>query len=369
MPDRERILQALKTLSGGTGARALLGFDAYVDLIVRPIRIGSAIYPESYYERMESLGRFIIERSGRNGSLELDIRYRRLGGNAPNVAAALGCFGIAADLIGPFGEEETDPVFRRLQERGRLYSTGDPGLSYALEFTDGKIFLAMNEGNNFISWDLIRRRLGLEKVLELAGASSLLYLVNWSELPDATSIFRGFAQEILPALEGRRPLMIDLADCTRKGLPQLLELLELIRSMAPLAEVTLSLNQNESDRVCRVLRIPVERTEPERATLVREWLGIQAVAFHNRDENHLATAEGCCSQQTIDHRPTVLTTGAGDNFNAGLGLGSLLGLPAAERLFLATMVSEHYVVRGSNASLTELIRYIHEMWGQEEKRK
>ena len=369
MPDSERILQALKSLSKGTRARMLLGFDAFVDLIVRPIRTGSAIYPESYYERMESLGRFMIERSGRNGSLELDIMRRKLGGNAPNVAAALECFGVSADLIGPFGEEEVDPVFRRLEERGRLFSTGNPGLSYALEFADGKIFLAMNEGNNFIGWDLIRRRVGLERLLELARASSLIFLVNWSELPDATSIFRGFLEEILPALERRLPLVVDLADCTRKGIPQLLELLQVIRSMAALAEVTLSLNQNESDRVCRALRVPIERSEPERAMLVREDLGIAAVAFHRRDESHLATAAGCCSRRTILNRPVLLTTGAGDNFNAGLGLGSLLGLPPADRLFLAGMVSGHYVERGTNASLPELIRYIHDMWVHEERQR
>ncbi len=369
MPDRERILQALKSLSEGTHARTLLGFDAFVDLIVRPIRTGSAIYPESYYERMESLGRFMIERSGRSGSLELDIMQRRLGGNAPNVAAALECFGISLDLIGPYGETKTDPVFRRLEERGRIYSTGNPGLSYALEFVDGKIFLAMNEGNNFIGWDLIRRRLGLERVLELARASSLIFMLNWSELPDAMSIYRGFLEEILPALGKRLPLVVDLADCTRQRLPRLLELLELIRAMGALAEVTLSLNQNESEMVCRALRISIERSEPERAMLVREQLGIAAVVFHRRDESHLATAEGCCSRRTILSGPALLTTGAGDNFNAGLGLGILLGLPPADRLFLAAMVSGHYVERGTNASLSELIRYIHDMWVHEERQK
>ena len=367
MPDRQLVIDRLRQPERLQGQPVLLGFDAFIDLRVRAIQRGRAGAASDYFDRMELLGQFLIDRAGRNGSVELELLDRSSGGNAPNVALALSELGLLPECIGPFGQTAPDKAFGVLAERGRLHATGEPGLSYAFEFDNGKVFFALNRGNNAIDWRRVLETVARDPLLALVQGAKLLCFLNWSELPASTSIYRGFLEAILPRLDRRLPLLVDLADCARRSEAELSEVLQLLSEMADYLDVTLSLNHNEASMACAVSGIPDELAEAERARRLRDQLGIRAVSFHHREASLLATTDGVWRHRTCELAPARIHTGAGDNFNAGLCLGELLELPAAERLFLAAMLSGHYVERGRQASPAMLIDYIEAVEAYEEE--
>jgi sugar/nucleoside kinase (ribokinase family) len=54
----------------------------------------------------------------------------------------------------------------------------------------------------------------------------------------------------------------------------------------------------------------------------------------------------------------VLTTGAGDNFNAGFCLGQALGLPESDSLLLAVATSGFYVRNAKSPTYDDVIGFL-----------
>ncbi|NLG24129.1 MAG: hypothetical protein GX558_02130, partial [Clostridiales bacterium] len=157
-------------------SRALLGFDAFIDIVARPLREGSADGAGQAFNLLPDFGAFVSGRAGVSGSVELDERTTKMGGNAPNVAAALGALGVAADCVIPCGPP--DPLFAPLAARGRLFSTGEPGLCVALEFLDGKLLLGVNRGVNRLTWAQVTERVGLNTLIGLAEGGGAICFLN-----------------------------------------------------------------------------------------------------------------------------------------------------------------------------------------------
>ena len=55
-------------------------------------------------------------------------------------------------------------------------------------------------------------------------------------------------------------------------------------------------------------------------------------------------------------RAPVITTGAGDNFNAGICVAKLLDLPPKEQLNVGNRAAEYYVTNGYCANFQHVIR-------------
>lgn len=344
-----------------TASKVVLGFDAFVDVITRPIAEGSACQISRYFETMEEFGRYIVDRSGTNGSVELAEQSVKLGGNTPNLAYALGRLGARIHCLAPFGQPDINPVFQPLLQYGTLFSTGEPGISYALEFSNGKLFLALNRSVNQLSWPQIVDALPLERLRELTESARVICFLNWSEVPGSTSIIRELTANVLKGLPGTRPFLIDLSDCSRRSTQDLNEILDLIAHLPPSVQPVLSMNQNEANMVCRALSISKEIPEKECGRLLLDALNLHWVVIHNRLRSVLVSRKGFASYETRMTCEPQLLTGAGDNFNAGLCAGLIMELDLVDCLHLAGLSSGYYVEHAYSATMPELVEYIKNM--------
>lgn len=94
-----------------------------------------------------------------------------------------------------------------------------------------------------------------------------------------------------------------------------------------------------------------------------DYLGIYSVVIHPVDRSCLVV-EGDFYEEIGPYvEKPKLTTGAGDNFNAGFMLGMLLGLKPNQALLTGMSTSGFYVRNARSPKFEELISFI-EDWQQ-----
>lgn len=335
-----------------------LGFDAFVDTIARPISSGNSDKVESVYATMSEFVDFLQRRSGRSCSVELAESAVKFGGNTPICAAALSRMNISANCIGNFGLPETEPVFRAMPPQCSLFSVGNPGKCIALEFNDSKIMLAVNNGINQLNWEDIKSAVPAGQLAGLFQSSDMLCFLNWSEIPNSTKIIKGISEEILPNIKTSPKILFDFSDCTRRTESELREILALIGRIAARFEVIVSMNENEADQVRNVLKIPKSQDYGLLAQQIGKRLGCGWTVFHFLD--HTYGWDGTMQRSFLTRKVLnpKITTGAGDNFNAGLCVAAILSLPFENALAVASMLSSCYVMNGESPDIEELLRFM-----------
>jgi sugar/nucleoside kinase (ribokinase family) len=87
------------------------------------------------------------------------------------------------------------------------------------------------------------------------------------------------------------------------------------------------------------------------ATAIRTALQIDTVVIHPRESAASATEKGSWWVPGPYTSQPLLTTGAGDHFNAGYTTGQLLGLDPEACLTLGVCSSGHYVRTGQSPKL------------------
>jgi hypothetical protein len=344
-----------------------VGLDGFVDTIVAPVAErtgpGEAFTP---FPDIAAFAARIAAAAGKSTNLELHHRLDKLGGNGPILAAALLAGGVGITYVGPLGAPAPHPVFTDFARRAEVFSLGQPATTTAVEFPDGKLMLGQLRPLDEVTLPAIAALLGPRYPASLAEAD-LIALVNWTMLPHMSAIFAGLLAEVLPALPPRpadrpRHFFFDLADPEKRTRADLREALGLIARFEAHGRVTLGLNLKEAQQVAAVLGQPApDSTEPSlraSATALRAALALDAVVIHPRDSAACADATGShWVPGPYTDRP-LITTGAGDHFNAGFAHARLLGLPAESCLALGVCTSGHYVRTGLSPGLDELEAFL-----------
>jgi hypothetical protein len=136
-----------------------LGFDGFIDSVVKVIRYKDHKIPHVYFETPHAFGEYIVAKGEKNLSIELETLTTKLGGNMPIMANAIAHMGLRVSCVGPLGFPDIHPVFRQMSSNCQLYTFANPGLSKVLEFKNGKIMLAeMGELNN-VAWNHIKEKI------------------------------------------------------------------------------------------------------------------------------------------------------------------------------------------------------------------
>lgn len=329
------------------------GFDGFIDTIARIAQTKDAKGNATrYYEEIPELGQYLSGQGGKSCSLELEITSKRLGGNAPLLSRGATALGMAVTLIGMLGKEQSDTVFESLN--CKKYSYAAAGESTALEFHDGKIFLAPRILLEEDSWSLIEQATNgqITKMLQDADIAAML---NWSELDFSHALWKDALEKAIKKSEPSRNkyVFFDLCDCNRKNAMQIKAVLQLIGAYSSYRKTILSLNKNEAEviasRVLNKINKPVEVAE-----CIRTTFGIDEVIIHSSDENILATEERICKQKTRFVQKPLISTGAGDTFNAGFCYGTAMELSDEERLAFAGFFVNAYITSGECKTLKEL---------------
>ncbi len=335
-------------------ARVTVGFDGFIDVLVRPIfRTAKEASGLQYFQTIDEFGSFLSSHKGVSCSIETEVFSRKFGGNAPLLSNALSSLGVSVDCIGTFGKENIDPVFQNLT--CNLYSFDEAGMSTALEFTDGKVLLGERICKK-ADWKAISdctASVGFGKLIE---RSDLLALVNWSEISYSYDLWKGVLENYIMKEAGteEKRIFFDLCDISRKSHEEILQVLELIKEFSSFRKSILSLNRNEANLVGIVIGT---KNYTETGEKLRHKYNINEVIIHGYDESLLVQEGGSFIYRNhYVHRPVVLT-GAGDNFNGACCAAFLLGLEGVDCLWFAAKFAEEYVKTGVLPTLEDMKTY------------
>ncbi|HHV94212.1 MAG TPA: carbohydrate kinase family protein [Firmicutes bacterium] len=367
----QETLQALKGLGNKTKElRCFIGLDGFVDEIIHVVdkRIDFDSYTR--IETIAQLAERIGQAAGLSTNIELIPKQVKLGGNGPIMANALLSFGVRVTYVGCLGAPDIHPVFKELAEACETYSICDPGHTDALEFTDGKVMMGKIEILKEITWESILAKLPFEKLVDILAGSQLMGLLNWTMIPYMSDIWEKVLTEVFPRLQtAEKPLaFFDLCDPAKRNKEDIARAVELIQRFEKHCRVILGLNRKEASEIASVLELTLS-DKPENVSLeeitkaLAEKLNIYCVVVHPVAEAAAVIGEQYYRVDGPYTSDPKLTTGAGDNFNAGFCLGQLLGLSPAQCLITGTGTSGFYVRNMRSPKFDELVDFL-ELWSQ-----
>ncbi len=347
---------------------ALVGFDGFVDTIVTPVAQRTA--QGEAFTAIDSIPEFaarIAGAAGKSTNIEFYPRMEKLGGNGPIMANALLAAGTHVTYVGALGRPSLHSVFHEFACHAEVISLCDPATTIAVEFDDGKLMLGQLRSLDTITLETIDAVMGAEKFRATLATTDLIALVNWTMIPNMTGILAALVGEVLPALpphEGRT-FFFDLADPEKRSAADILEVLGIISRFEEFGSVTLGLNLKEAQRVYDVLGFAARgETESDLRGIssdIREKLNLGTVVVHPRESAACATADGTFWVPGPYMEKPLITTGAGDHFNAGFSQGQLLGLDPEACLTLGVSTSGHYVRTAVSPTLDDLTSFL-EKW-------
>ena len=361
----ELVPQLEKAVAMAVDLPILLGFDGTVDKLYSVVRerdgLGEAF---TAFPQISEFGGRVTDLAGRSGMMELWPKQEKIGGNGPICALALAASSQRVRYIGPLGDP-IDPAFEPLISAAEsVESIGDPAVTHALEFNDGKIMLPVLRTYEELTPARLIERIGRTRLIEWVTGSRLVCLLNWTCLPHMDGIYQGFTEEILPAVasDAGRIFFFDLADPSKHAPERIREAIHRIAAFSAFGQTVLGLNLSEAIQLSEVFGLPEPVCEDAplqaAATALREACGLDIVMIHPVDRAVCATAHGSwCTRGPLCEAP-IITTGAGDHLNAGFCLGLLLGWRPEDCLSLGVLFSGYYVRTAQSPSLADICRFV-----------
>lgn len=373
MPQAEIVAKAAKKLkSEYTEKKLIVGFDGFVDEIIRVVKIRKS--PEigdcDYFETIEEFAQKIADAAGFSANIEFEPQQVKLGGNGPILANAMKHEKHEISYIGALGDPKTntiDPVFADFADDckksgGKVITMAVPGHADALEFDNGKIICGKTASLPAVNWENLLTIVSREELKEMVAQSDFLGFTNWMELPNFNSLLIGF-NEILAETKHRPTIFIDLADPARRPTEEIKEVCDLIMKLEENANVVLGLNESESKQIAAIFDVK-EEDFAKRASEIQKKSEITAIVIHPLKGAAVATKDGAWWIDGPYCKKPKLTTGAGDNFNAGFCNGWLANLTPEECLCSGVCTSGFYVRECRSPNRKELIEFM-EKWSEE----
>jgi hypothetical protein len=336
------------------------GFDGFVDQIVKIIKYKNEATPITFFQRKKEFADYIHEKEGTSFSLELHEQTIKLGGNMPIMANALATLGFKVNCIGALGYPHTHPVFNNLSANCKLFSFAEPGFSSAYEFQDGKMMMGHFGDLHTSGWEVIKKRIGLETIIDLYLQSNLFCFVNWSEIDISSDIWKGIIEEVLPKITSRQPLaFFDLSDCTKRSDGSVTEALQLIRSISQYARVIIGMNKNEARHICRLFNCKTAADDLYQSAYdIFTNLNPHLLVLHSAKEALAVDRNGSYQSDSFYIKDPLISTGAGDNFNAGFCTAQLLQPDPEASIIFANAVAGMYVKTGISPDMSDAIHFL-----------
>ena len=358
MENREFVIQTAKKFQiGKNSANVLAGFDGFIDEILHVIK--QRISPTEY-KRMEFMKEFsqrIADAAGFSTNMEYAVQEIRLGGNGPLLANALLCAEHKMEYIGTLGKDSIHPVFQDFCDKCEKITTFlNPGSTDAIEFLDGKVMMSRFADLEKMNFENLLKYYPQDELISTLEKSELLVMTDWNALAGMNSIYDGFAS-LLSKIEKQIKIFIDLADPSKHSLEEIKEAMWKLANLNKQADVMLGLNENESKLIAKSLGLS-EDNIVQRAEAIRSTLQLFGVVIHPISGAAVAVKEDkYWLDGPITDKPK-LSTGAGDNFNAGFCNGWLAGLSARECLVTGVSTSGFYVRKCHSPNNKELIEFM-----------
>lgn len=338
--------------------RILLGFDGFIDKILKPIKTKSenTIVP---FQSMQEFSEYISGKSGKSCSIDLESLQEKIGGNMPIAANALGNLGCRTTCVGAMGYPEIHSMFLGMSDRCTLRSVSEPGYCSSLEFGDGKLMMATNTYLDRLDYQTMLSRIEETELVRYFQECDAVAFLNWGELIHSNDIWENILRHILPKCKfsQKKKMLIDFSDFSKRKKDEVLCMRELLKDYAKYFEITVSLNENELLLFLQKLELEAKADEEQQIMALSSWFPCKYFVVHLLDhskyveDNRVRTIE-----KEVIEEPKIIT-GGGDHFNAGLLFGLLMGCRLEDAIRIGSGLSCLYVREGKNIGFQELIEY------------
>ncbi|SCA63255.1 hypothetical protein SCG7109_AK_00280 [Chlamydiales bacterium SCGC AG-110-M15] len=360
-PLPQRLLKATKQ----SPKSCFVGFDGFTDEIISVVdkRMGTDV--ATLIPTINSLSSRLAAAAGHSCNLELLINQKKLGGNAPILANALLEAGHHITFSGTIGHPEAiEELFLDISSRcDRVIPLGPSAHSDALEFEDGKVILGKLEALMDIDYEHLITCISEEELTQALDKCALFASVNWTMLPHMTSIWHSLCQHIFPRLKVRskKPFFfVDFADPAKRTDNDLDEAIKALQDIESFFDVVLGLNIAEAQRFCDVCGISSSDSTLALSQTLHSHLSLSQVLIHDRADAAVSSKDGTTEVLAELCLKPKLSTGAGDNFNAGYCTGLLFDFSCEDALLLAMATGGYYIREGKSPSMEDLSKYLSE---------
>jgi len=300
-----------------------------------------------------------------SGGMGIELIKKRVvfGGFTANIGNAAAALGVNTVMAGLFGEGEIAPVFEELQKISRMITLGEPSITHALEFDDGKILMTNMEAVLGMRWSRIVDVLGMEEIKNMIKASDIIGVGYWSLMPAFDEIVEQLCA-IIPQDGKNRRFFYDFADFSRRDRDSLVKTLNMLKGLNKKVPMTLSVNEHEAAVLYSLSNETFDdkgRSIAEKTETVRQQIGLDELVIHTPYFAAAASGTGGAAMipQIFVKKP-VRTAGAGDTFNGAYITAALAGLNVAERLHTANASVTFFLNNGyapnRNRLIDEVIR-------------
>ena len=341
-------------------AHSTIGLDGFVDTIISAVDKRLSADQFTRVPTLAAFGQRIANAAGLGTNVELFVERTKLGGNGPIMANALAAAGVKVTYIGNVGYPTVHSAFSELTHRASVHSIAEPGYTDAVEFDDGKLMLGKHAALRDVSWDNLVARVGRENLISYFTHADLVALQNWTMLPFMSDIWQHVLDELCPLLPAgeRRTFFFDLADPEKRSPKDILQALGLISRFQKHFETYLGLNEKESFEIATALDYSGPRDVAAVSLFIWEKLKISGVVVHPRSFAVAAGAAGVVKVTGPFVEKPLISTGAGDHFNAGFCLGKLLRADNEISLQLGVGTSGFYVRTATSPSPSSLEEFL-----------
>ncbi len=338
---------------------AFIGFDGFVDNILHAVDKRESADKYDRIPTIAKLAERIAGAAGKSTNIEMVSQRIKLGGNGPIMANAMACFGMKVCYLGNLGYPELHPAFAELGKRAEVHSILDPGFTDALEFEDGKVMLGKIEVLKDFNWNLIRSRFGQDQFAAKISGADFVAFVNWTMFNSMNEIWSVTLKEIGPKLGGpRRKIFFDLADPEKRTQADIAAALKLIVEFEKYFDVILGLNEKESSEIGQTLGLDTSDHSPDGLARlgqkILERVPVNTLVIHPVAYAMAVSKAGAAIVEGPFTPKPLITTGAGDHFNAGFCLGKLLGLDDRMSVLTGVATSGFYVRTAKSPAISDL---------------
>ncbi len=349
----------LASLERASHLTAFIGLDGFVDEIIHLVDVRHNAESFERIPSIASLAERLAAAAGHSTNIEAVVQRVKLGGNGPIMANALCRFGVGVTYLGALGYPTMHPVFAEFAARADVNSIAPPGTTDAYEFEDGKVMIGKTTQLGEITWDNIQLRYGRKKFADNFSSSNLVAFVNWTMIPFMSDIWESIQNELCPASrQPRHKMFFDLADPEKRTSEDLRRALMLIEKFRAYFEVMLGLNEKEAWGVGAVLGVGSEkRTRSDLVKLVKDIravTNVDTIVVHPVSFAVASSGSDCAIVDGPYIAKPLITTGAGDHFNAGFCLGKVLGFDDEMSLLVGVATSGYYVRNALSPRITDL---------------
>jgi hypothetical protein len=345
--------------------KLFIGFDGFIDNIMHVVDKRISLTEFKRLEYIKDYAERIGKAAGLSTNIEWVVDQQKIGGNGPIMTNALLSHRVNVTYVGALGFPTLNPVFQPIAKSATVISIENPGISDAVEFFDGKIIMGRMNFDNMTYQRLIDTY-GEENLFNQLETCDLFASVNWSMLPTMTALWEDLLEKVLPQLTSRKTkpiFFVDIADPEKRESADIIRALHLLKLFKSYFQVILGFNKKEafdvSVRLGLFQKDNIKETSLEQVTkALYESLEVDQLVVHPVDRAVVMTSSGYFETKGPYVEKPKLTTGAGDNFNAGYIYGQLAGLSPHASLLTGVCTSGFYVVNAKSPNTDELITFI-----------